>query len=603
MLKKIFILPVFIFLGTIFCSTLLYADELEYIQAAIESSNARWIAGETSISRLPLEEKRMLVGALKPVITGTEAFLTLQKDRIAALPARLDWRNNNGENFVTPVRNQSSCGSCWAFATTAGLEAVTLIGQKTPGIDLNLAEQILVRCSGAGDCQHGGYPGSASDFIRDSGLPVESCYPYTATDGSCSPTCPDWQAKSYRIQSWTYVTTWSPSIDAIKSALYDYGPLPTTLDVYEDFRYYDGGVYSHVYGGLAGGHAVLIVGYDDVDEYFIVKNSWGTGWGESGYFRIDYSQLANEVEFGYYTIAYEAWVDIKSRLTIFKTGAGRGEIFADGLSCNENFCEGEYLTGTTVAITAQAAQGYVLEEWTGCDSIIGQSCIINLTKDMNATATFLPPPRMLVSQRSLKFGSVKKDTLSASQSLIIQNTGSARLSISSIKIEGTNGSDFSYQNGCAEFVSAGGTCTINVMVTPTNYGKRSAELRIFSNDSMRNPYYLIKMTANAKAPKIAIKPSSIKFETLMVSSLSGTRTITIENKGVSDLVFSSIETENATGFSLVNNCPGALEGGSMCTIGFTFQPTDIGSKSGLVRINTNDPKKPSVIVRLTGKGE
>ena len=76
------------------------------------------------------------------------------------------------------------------------------------------------------------------------------------------------------------------------------------MDVYTDFYSYIGGIYKYVTGKLEGGHAILIVGYDDASQYFIVKNSWGDGWGESGYFRIAYSELSRPVYFGDWTIAY-----------------------------------------------------------------------------------------------------------------------------------------------------------------------------------------------------------------------------------------------------------------------------------------------------------
>ena len=101
------------------------------------------------------------------------------------------------------------------------------------------------------------------------------------------------------------MATYSPTVSAIKDALYTYGPLVTTMDVYTDFFNYSSGVYSYVSGVYEGGHAILIVGYDDAGGYFIVKNSWGS-WGKPGYFKIAYSQLANKVEFGWYTIAYQA---------------------------------------------------------------------------------------------------------------------------------------------------------------------------------------------------------------------------------------------------------------------------------------------------------
>jgi C1A family cysteine protease len=76
------------------------------------------------------------------------------------------------------------------------------------------------------------------------------------------------------------------------------------MNVYNDFFSYVSGIYSYTKGRLAGGHVVLIVGYDDANEYFIVKNSWGDEWGDAGYFKIAYSQLTSVVKFGQYTILY-----------------------------------------------------------------------------------------------------------------------------------------------------------------------------------------------------------------------------------------------------------------------------------------------------------
>jgi len=617
MLKKYFILPVIVFLGAILLTTFTHADELENIQAAIQSSGARWVAEETSISKLPPQERRMRLGALKPVFSGNEIFLPNKTDKIVALPTRFDWRNNNGENFVTPVRNQGGCGSCWAFAATAALEAVTLIAQKTPGFDLNLAEQILVSsCSSAGDCG-GGYPSGAASFIKNTGLPPESLYPYRAANSECGEACANWQNNTFRIKEYYNVGAWSPTLEDIRTALFDYGPLATTLDVYTDFFSYRSGIYSLTPGccndskvcpscHYAGGHAVLIVGYDDEEEYFMVKNSWGTGWGESGYFKIDYSQLTSDVGFGQYTLAYETEVDIASRLTVYKNGEGRGELFADGLTCKKELCDGEYLTGATITVTAQASPGYVLEDWTGCDSVIDQSCVVILTGDKIATATFLPPPRISVTSRALKFGLAKKGKQSLTQSISIQNTGSARLSISSIERTGSNGSDFSFVDGCSGFIPAGESCSIDVTVTPLDYGKRSGELRIYSNDIKKQPYYLIKMTANAKAPKISIKPSSLRFEPINAGGLLGSssaKSVVIENMGLSDLILGTINIDNIADFSLNNNCPPILESGASCTMDFSFLPSDVGVREGFITINTNDPKKPAALVKFTGKGE
>jgi hypothetical protein len=281
-------------------SAFAFGGELDEIKGAIQARRARWHAGETAVSRLHPNLRRLRVGLIKPEISGVETFVSGAAPPTGLDPS-LDWRSNNG-NYVTGVRDQGNCGSCWAFATTGALESNCLINNGSLS-DLNLAEQVLVSCSRAGSCS-GGYIDRASDYIRDTGLPGESCYPYTATNGKCAKACPNWQPSAYGISSWSYVATTKPTVDTVKNALATYGPLVTTMDVYTDFFYYQGGIYSYSYGSRQGAHAILIAGYDDPGQYFIVKNSWGTDWGEQGFFRIAYSQVTNLVKFGYYTIAY-----------------------------------------------------------------------------------------------------------------------------------------------------------------------------------------------------------------------------------------------------------------------------------------------------------
>ena len=210
--------------------SLAFAQGLHEIHAEIQKKGARWQVGDTSMSRLSFAEQQKRLGLVRPVLTGREPRLSLEAAPVPDLPAGLDWRNNGG-NYVTPIRDQGSCGSCWAFAASAALESTTLISNQTPGVDLNLSEQVLVSCGNSGSC-NGGYISTASDFFKNTGLPVETCYPYTATNGSCSSACPSWQSSAYRISSWQYVATSSPTVEAIKNALYNYGPLVTTMAVY-----------------------------------------------------------------------------------------------------------------------------------------------------------------------------------------------------------------------------------------------------------------------------------------------------------------------------------------------------------------------------------
>ena len=384
--KKIFILVWLVF-ATFFSSLLSYAAELDEIRAAIQAKGAQWIAGETSVSKLPPEERKKLLGALEPQLTGEEKFVSLP---YVSLPSRLDWRNNGG-NFVTPVKNQGQCGSCWAFATTAALESYTLIQNHTPNTNLDLSEQVLISCSGAGSCD-GGYIHKASDFIRDTGIPLESCYPYTATNGYCANACPNWQSSTYKIGAWQWVTTDQPTLDAIKNALYTYGPLVTSMIVYTDFYYYSGGIYSHTWGENDGGHAVTIVGYDDIGQYFIVKNSWGTGWGENGYFRIAYSEISSPVQFGRFTIAYLNPNPTSSyTLTVSKSGTGSGTVTSNpsGISCGTD-CAESYTSNTVVTLTATPATGSTFGGWGGDCSACGTntSCQIVMTSNKTCIATF-----------------------------------------------------------------------------------------------------------------------------------------------------------------------------------------------------------------------
>jgi C1A family cysteine protease len=219
---------------------------------------------------------------------------------VKTVPASYDWRTTG---MVSGVRDQGNCGSCWAFAAVGALEAAYKIkGQVTS--DWDMSEQILVSCSSSNEGCNGGYMDTTADFLKDTGTGPETCFPYSQTDASCSKACADWKITSYKITSWGYASSIQPDIESIKTALVNYGPLPTTMYVYSDFMFYESGVYKYTSGSLEGGHAILIVGYDDAGQYFIVKNSWGPSWGESGYFRIGYSELTSKTLFGEETLYY-----------------------------------------------------------------------------------------------------------------------------------------------------------------------------------------------------------------------------------------------------------------------------------------------------------
>lgn len=175
----------------------LFADQgnLSHIRKAIHDKSLRWSAGDTSQSKLKPSERRRRLGSKLPLLTDIKRRTASSS---ISLPSKLDWRDYNGVNYVTPVKEQGVCGACWAFATTAALESNRLIFQNDQTNNLDLSEQTLISCGNAGNCDAGAID-AASDFVSNYGLPPETCYPYQAEDGSCANTCPNWEENAYRI--------------------------------------------------------------------------------------------------------------------------------------------------------------------------------------------------------------------------------------------------------------------------------------------------------------------------------------------------------------------------------------------------------------------
>ncbi|MBI5745320.1 MAG: hypothetical protein HY952_12325, partial [Elusimicrobia bacterium] len=144
-------------------SSLDVKDQVAKVQQAIKDSGARWEAGETSVSGMSKEEFRNYIGFTPGPVDAQPAPAV----EATGLPAALDWRENGG-SFVTVPKDQKKCGSCWAFSMTGALESYTLRTQNKPGWDLDLSEQVMLSCSGAGSCNGGRL---TAGFLEKSGLP------------------------------------------------------------------------------------------------------------------------------------------------------------------------------------------------------------------------------------------------------------------------------------------------------------------------------------------------------------------------------------------------------------------------------------------------
>lgn len=209
----------------------------------------------------------------------------------------VDWRNRKGRNNVTAVTDQGGCGSCVSFGSTAALESMVLVEHN---VTTDLSEAELLFCGG-GSCG-GWWPSSAINYISSSGVSQEGCFPYQAHDMPCT-TCAERVGEAIQVTNNVTIS----DVPARKQYLANVGPMIAVFAVYNDFFGYRSGVYSHVTGGLAGYHCVEVIGYDDWAGAWICKNSWGTGWGDSGFFKIAYGQCDIDGQFPFWGVYGTRW--------------------------------------------------------------------------------------------------------------------------------------------------------------------------------------------------------------------------------------------------------------------------------------------------------
>lgn len=207
------------------------------------------------------------------------------------LPETFDWREKGA---VAPVKNQGSCGSCWAFSTVANIEAYSFL--KTGSLQ-RFSEQALVDCDHTCEDDHptdcnagcnGGLMHLSLQFIHGNGLPLENDYPYTGRDGSCKFHYGNGSA--VEINGFQFA---SEDADEIGSFLMEHGALSVAINA-QWLQFYTSGISDPYLCNPKGlNHGVTIVGFGSGKNmfgsqvpYWIVKNSWGSSWGEHGYFKI-----------------------------------------------------------------------------------------------------------------------------------------------------------------------------------------------------------------------------------------------------------------------------------------------------------------------------
>ncbi|CAL4931687.1 unnamed protein product [Urochloa decumbens] len=258
-----------------------YRRNMEHIEATNRAGNLTYTLGENQFADLT-EEEFLDLYAMKGGMPSLHRDAGRKQANFSAAvnaPTSVDWR---AKGAVTPIKNQGpSCSSCWAFVTAATIESITKI--KT-GKLVSLSEQELIDCDPYdGGCNLGYFVNGYRWVIENGGLTTEANYPYQARRNYCSRSKAAQRAA--RISDYVQV----PAGEAQLQQAVAQQPIAAAIEMGGSLQFYNGGVFSGQCGTRMN-HAITVVGYGaDANtglKYWLVKNSWGTSWGERGYFRI-----------------------------------------------------------------------------------------------------------------------------------------------------------------------------------------------------------------------------------------------------------------------------------------------------------------------------
>ncbi|XP_067675228.1 procathepsin L-like isoform X2 [Haliotis asinina] len=268
----------------------LFKQNLQYI----EQHNRKFKLGQKSyylginqFADMKNEEFRMYNGLWREYNRSREVQCSkhLTSEYLVA-PDEVDWRK---KGYVTPVKNQGQCGSCWSFSTTGSLEGQHF---RKSGRLVSLSEQQLVDCSGkfGNEGCNGGLMDQAFEYIITvGGIETEEEYPYDAKQERCHFVKSEVAASASGC-----VDVKSGDETDLKNSVAEVGPVSIAIDAsHRSFQLYSGGVYDEPEcSSTELDHGVLVVGYgtDDGQDYWLVKNSWGTTWGLDGYVKMSRNQ-------------------------------------------------------------------------------------------------------------------------------------------------------------------------------------------------------------------------------------------------------------------------------------------------------------------------
>lgn len=264
-------------------------DDLISWYNSIEGST--WSAGRNEFfSGMTFNDARSTLGtALSHISEHLDKVMpdSLYASMNDTLPAEFDARTQ-WPGLIHPIRDQQQCGSCWAFSASEVLSDRVAIatGKQSPV----LSPEDMVSCDGSDMGCSGGMLPKAWEYLTNTGIVTDSCFPYTAGNGNapkCETKCVDSESFTKTKAKTSYAIK---GVTNMQKEIMTNGPIQVAFNVYKSFMSYKTGVYQkHWYELLPeGGHAVKIVGWgtDNGVDYWLVANSWNTSWGLDGFFKI-----------------------------------------------------------------------------------------------------------------------------------------------------------------------------------------------------------------------------------------------------------------------------------------------------------------------------
>ncbi|KAL8228088.1 hypothetical protein R6Q57_015672 [Mikania cordata] len=254
----------------------IFKKNVEFIESFNSNQNRSYKLAVNKFADRTKDEFEAYVSGHKDPLMKSSFSTSFRYENASEVPYSMDWREKGA---VTQVKNQGVCGSCWAFSTIAAVEGIT---QLTTGKLISLSEQQLIDCNRndvSVGCK-GGNKENGFEYITKNGINTENNYPYMATDEACIVT--NEANKAARISGFEIVPANNETLllNAVSQQ-----PVSVSIDANGDeFKYYSSGVFTG-YCGTKLNHDVTVVGFGTQDgiKYWLVKNSWGDGWGMNGY--------------------------------------------------------------------------------------------------------------------------------------------------------------------------------------------------------------------------------------------------------------------------------------------------------------------------------